>query len=79
MFHEEINKKDFLQALNGIFTQKIISNDVKEKAFYLIQFWARYFKDNARYQNFISYYRLVESTGVQFPPYNESPYVVKDE
>lgn len=75
IFHEEINRKEFLQAINNIFSQKIISNDVKEKALYLIQFWARFFHNSGRYSNFIGYYRLVESKGVEFPPYNESPYI----
>lgn len=41
----------------------------------MIQFWARFFHNSGRYSNFIGYYRLVESKGVEFPPYNESPYI----
>lgn len=77
IFYEEINKKDFLQSINGIFTQKIISNELKEKAFYIIQFLARHFANSTKYTNFVQYYRLVESKGVKFPPYSESPYIKK--
>lgn len=64
-----------MQEINLVFSQKIISNDVKEKALYLIQFWARFFHNSGKYSNFVGYYRLIESKGIEFPPYNESPYI----
>jgi len=76
VFHEQIHSKDFLQCINAIFkNEKIIATEVKDKAYYIVQFWARFFSSDPRYQNFITYYRLVESWGVEFPPYNESPYI----
>lgn len=76
VFHEEINSKVFLQSINALFRQKMLSTDVKLKGLYLVQFWHNFFiQDEAEYPNFGNYYELVKSQGVKFPPYKESPYV----
>lgn len=71
----EYNSKSFLKVINTVLKNEDIGDDVKEKALYLVQFWARFFeKDKSTYKNFAWYKNCVESMGIPFPQDTESPY-----
>ena len=73
--HKEYNSKNFLKAINAVLKSAELTNDVKEKALYVIQFWTRYFKDDElTYKNFPWYYNSIKSMKIPFPEDVESPY-----
>lgn len=73
--HKEYNAKSFLKAINTVLKNQELTNDVKEKALYLIQFWVRYFKDDTvTYKNFPWYFNNIKNMNIPFPADVESPY-----
>ena len=73
--HLEYNSKSFLKEINSAFGNPGLTNEVKEKALYLVQFWKRFFKeDTVKFKNFPWYYTNIKSKGIPFPADTESPY-----
>lgn len=76
IFHEEIHTKEFIEEINKILNQKMMSADVSLKVLYLIQFWMNFFKDQQdKYYRFCAYYDLLVNAGCRFPPYSPSTYL----
>ena len=74
--HNEYNNLEFLKVINSIFNQKNLSNDVREKALFIFQFWNDYFNDKKDlFPNFEMVYRKILSTGAQMPNHLQSKYL----
>ena len=78
--HNEYNSKVFLQQINAIFNQKMLTDEVRDKALFLIQFWHYFFINKADVLgNFTEYYNTIRKRGVQFPAKTQSDYFVENE
>ena len=73
--HLQYNSKSFLKEINGIFGNSNLTNETKEKALYVVQFWKRFFEeDPVKFKNFPWYYNNIKGKGIPFPEDTESPY-----
>lgn len=74
--HQEFHSRNFLKAIHGVFGMQNLSPEVKEKAFYLIQFWEHFFEKQADdFPNFAEYAEQIRNKGgVEFPEFKKSPY-----
>lgn len=78
--HNEYNSKVFLQQINAIFNQKMLTDEVRDKALFLIQFWHSFFISKADVlSSFSEYYNNIKKRGVQFPAKTQSDYFSANE
>lgn len=78
--HNEYNSKVFLQQINAIFNQKMLTDEVRDKGLFLVQFWNNFFSNRADVlSSFSEYYNNIKKRGVQFPAKTQSDYFVANE
>ncbi len=76
VLHNLYNSKSFLKLINTIFNQPNLSNKVKEKTLYLIQFWNEFFQQKKDLlSNFAWYYKSIKNRGIDFALYKPSIYL----
>lgn len=74
--HNEFNSRQFLTSIHSIFAQPNLSEEVRDKALSLIQFWDEFFESRKDvFPNFSEYYANIQKRGgVTFPSRQKSPY-----